>query len=725
MRTLFLFLMAACLPLLSQAQYPLLTIEQIQRPSQDSLAACNDRSPYLDDTVRVQGIVVVDGGLAYSADGRQVWIQEGPGAWQGIDIRYGGNNPTTPADMWDLVSGDQVEITGVVERFGAETQLNPLDNGVNVIGSGPVGYTQVPIGDLNDGGLTNQIVTGEQWEGQYIEITDVTVVSVSAPFGGNRQNFVIEDGSGNQMQVSDRFPAGRSTASTGNNNRNDDPGELVIPSTGTTFDTIRGLVFHTNPSGCAATGNLAFGYELHPFASSDLVIGASGPQISGVSRNPFIPNETQATTIQASIVDPDGNIASALLYYAVGLNSTNFTAVPMTDIGGIYQAVIPASAYNNDDYVEYYLTATDNNNLSSSFPPQGASQPVYFAVRADGPTIYDVQFTKANANGISPFQGQSVTVSGIVTASAESGDLGYVYIQQPGEALWAGLSLTQAGDLASLQRGDEVEVTGQIIENFGFTVMEVTALTTLALGQPLPDAVEVNPDDFVTANYDTEPYEGMLVKLVNPAGGDLYVVDDNADNNTGGTNNFAEYRIGTSVLSDANGCRILAGRQTGSAFSSLNVSYINDSSYLFNDGMVNVPVCIVTPGDTVTSVTGIMTYSFSNNKLLPRNNDDFESYSGANCPDTATVAIADAALGRLRAYPNPAHSRLSVDHELVQPRALRVELFDLVGRRILSRDVAAGALRSELDLSAFDQGLYLLRVSDARETLLTEKLMID
>lgn len=730
MRNYFLLIVLAALPMFGWAQqYPLVTIEDIQRPNQDSLADCNERSPLLDDTVRVRGVVVVDGGLAYSADGRNIWIQEGPGPWQGIDVRYGGGSATSPVDIWDLVAGDSVEITGVVERFGAETQVNPLENGVTLLDAGrPVQSANIPVGDLNDGNLINQLETGERWEGQYVEITNVTVVTRSGTFGGNRRNFTVEDEDGNQVQISDRFPAARSVDATDTDNRNDDPGELFIPFPGTTFDTIRGLVFHIYPSGCASQGNLTFGYEIHPFKGSDLDIGRSGPQIFGLSRSPVTPNETQSTTIQANIVDPDGNVQNALLYYAVGLSSTNFIATPMTDIGGIYQAEIPASAYNNDDVVKYYIEATDDSAITVSAPSQGPDEPEFFAVRADGTTIYDVQFTPEGYGGFSSFEGQGTTVRGVVTATSQPGDLGYVYIQQPGETEWAGLPLIQNSDLNNLQRGDLVEVTGTVTESFGMTAMEVSAISIENISQPLPDPVVVNPDSFTTRTYYNERFEGMLVTLENPNGNAIYVVDDNADNNTGDSNNFAEYRVGTSVLTDATGCRVIAGRQTGSAFSSLNVSYINDSTFAFNNGVIDpdLPLCIVEPGDSVSSITGIMYYSFGNMKLLPRNNDDYDNYSGENCPNGIGVSISETApASLLRAYPNPAYDRLIVEHIMGTPQPLQVELLDLMGRSLLTRSAEAGATETELDLSAVGAGLYLLRVSAGQELLFSQKLIVE
>ena len=68
----------------------------------------------------------------------------------------------------------------------------------------------------------NQVETGEQWEGVYIEITDVTVVSVNNFVAGGveRVSFNVADANGNVLVVSDRFLAQRGPT-------NNPPGSFV------------------------------------------------------------------------------------------------------------------------------------------------------------------------------------------------------------------------------------------------------------------------------------------------------------------------------------------------------------------------------------------------------------------------------------------------------------------------------------------------------------------
>ena len=80
--TFFLMLFAWTI----HAQYDTLTIEQVQMVPQPQLAACDDVSPFHEDTVVVFGTVVMDASLAQAVGGRNIWIQSGGGPWSGVDI---------------------------------------------------------------------------------------------------------------------------------------------------------------------------------------------------------------------------------------------------------------------------------------------------------------------------------------------------------------------------------------------------------------------------------------------------------------------------------------------------------------------------------------------------------------------------------------------------------------------------------------------------------------
>ena len=704
--TLFLFslLMAGAL----HAQYPVVTIQQIQTVPLDSLNACNDLSPFNGDTVITHGVVVMDGGLAQAGGGRNIWLQNGTGPFSGLNLfTTGVPTPVPGTDVLDLVAGDSIQLTGVISTFGTETQIAPLD--IQVLDFGrPVVSQLVDVGDLNDANRVNILPTGEQWEAAYVEITNVTVTSVDFFSGNTRVSFNVADANGNVVNISDRFLAQRLPAAGGS---------FVPPPVGARFDTIRGVISHS-ANGCTGAGGR--GYEIFPFQASDYVVGFSAPLISNVNRNPVTPTSSQDVTVFASIEDPDGNVASASLFYAVGVANTSFLSVPMTNTGSTYSATIPSAAFSDGDFVKYYISATDDSAATSTSPVDGPNQPYFFTARDNGLTIYDVQFTPF-PNGISGYLGREVTVEGVVTASAATGDLGFVHIQEEGQTSWGGLQLVEGANLATLERGDRVRVTGTIQESFGLTRMSVLGdAVLLSSGNTLPDPVEVDPNDFTTYDFAlNERFEGMLVQLTNPAGGGVYVVEQNAD----GNNNFAEYRVGSNLLDPLNGCRVLAGRVTGTAFSSLNFSFINDSTWISESGVINGPVCIVSAGDTMASLTGIMTYTFGNMKLLPRNNDDADAFSGANCENGIT-SVEDLLAAGLTAYPNPGRTEVNLRYDF--DRAVRgtAELMDLTGRRLqtLSLTGSTGTLR--FDTQALPRGTYLLRVSAEGQLVRTLKVAL-
>ena len=724
MRKLLLLMLGCCMTGFAFGQpYDTLTIQQIQFIDADSLADCNDTSPRLGDTVITYATVVMSamvddpqnpGGPqvpnAQAAGGRNVWIQSGTGPFSGVDLfTFGVPTPVPDVDVLDLQAGDSIQVTGIIGNFFNEKELIPIDIQLLDLGR-PVHVNPImDLGMINDNNQVNELETGEQWEGAYIELYNLTVTARSFFSGNNRVSLICSDDQGNLINVSDRFLAARLPASGGT---------FVPPPPGTKFDTLRGVLAH---SGNGCTGGGGRGYELYPFQESDYIIGTSPPIISNETRNPITPGPTQDVNVFATIEDPDGNVDTASLYYAVGASNTNFLEVPMTATGNTYSATIPNAAFSEGDLVKYYISATDDSALTSTSPSLAANGPFFFAVRENGTTIYDVQFTPFD-NGNSGYLGLEVTLTGVVTATAQPNDLGFVYIQQAGEDKWAGLSLVQDANLASLVRGDSIEVTGVIEEDFGLTRMAVSGVSVLKTGATIPDAVEVDPDIFTTYDFAlNEAYECMLVKLKNPSDSIIYIVEENAD---GPNNNFAEYRVGSSNLT-TDGARVLAGRVTGSAFSSLAFPYINDTTWLTESGIITVqPTCVVTAGDTMRSLTGIMYYSFGNMKLLPRNSDDADGYRGANCPQ-GVVGIEDELAGsKVVAYPNPTQNGLTVDYRFpIQARA-NIVLMDLMGRVVAAEEVRGVEGNVRFSTAALSNGTYVLMVYADNYIIAREKILI-
>jgi hypothetical protein len=562
-------------------------------------------------------------------------------------------------------------------------------NSVTILGSGNAINSQViNLGDLNDAAKLNQLQTGEQWEGAFVELQNVTVTAVTYFSSNTRVSFDVVDASGNKINVSDRFMAGRMSTLGGT---------FVPPNVGDTYTSIKGLILHSKNNCPGLNGR---GYELHPFLTSHYVLGATSPLISNVSRNLVNPTSSQSETITATITDADGSVSGATLFYAIGASSNSYTSVPMTASGSTYTATIPAQA--NGTFVKYYITAIDNNNNTTFNPNPTPSTGTYFyTVRDNGTTIYDLQYTPYTT-GNSGYTDMTVTVTGEVTASAASGDLGYVYIQQPGQLAWAGIMLTGNATLSTLTRGQTVTVTGVVKEDFGFTRMEsISAITTGSTTNAITPLI-LDPNVFTSYGFATnEQYEGMLIGVKNPtAGQPLRVVDVNADAvGAATTPNFGEYRVGSDQFDPNSGVRVLAGRQASTSFSSLNVSFVNSLTWATVDGTMNVPAILVSDTMTIDTLIGIMYYSFSNMKLLPRNNDDF---IGGNL----SVGVREIKRSDISVYPNPVQYELFVDGASA---GSVVEVRDIAGRACKTESVSG---RTSISMNGLSSGLYMVNVKD-------------
>jgi predicted extracellular nuclease len=692
-----------CMGLTAYAQYPLVTVQDIQTVTPANLTACIEASPIVGDTVRVTGTLVQKPDSAAITDNNsfQFWIRNGYGEFSGLDI-IGFFDPNL-INVTSLERGDSVEITGVVTEFGpGESEIVPLDNTpITIIGAGQtILPTVAPVGDMNNSTQICQLPTGERWEGQYIEIQNVTVVSVD-PFGTNRLSFIVQDGSGNRINVTDKFRAQRLPG--GN-----PAGTFVAPNVGDTYAYIRGVITHS-PNGCM--GGTGRGYELSPTQASDYMINSAAPGIISVSRNIVTPTSSQVVTVSAQITDNSNNVASAELKYAVGVGNTTYLTVAMTltsgtNTNGTWSADIPAQA--DGAFVKYYVCATDDNgNTGCNTAVPTGSDPYFYTVRDNGTTIVDVQFVPSTFNSASSgYVGMDVTVDGVVTASAEATNLGYVFIQEEGQLAWAGIMCTDNPSLATLTVGQKVRVTGTVRESFNFTRIEqISSLQVLGTGTITP--LDIDPSTFTTWGIGTsEPYEGMLLNLEHPTVGQtLFVVDANPD----APSNFAEWRVGKDQFNPADGCRVLTGRVTSSTFSSLNVSYVNDPQWATVDGIMNVPVIQVFNGDVVNNITGVMAYTFGNFKLLPRNNADVNMIT----------AVEGGLNVNVKAYPNPVHDqfRLSYDFGSLQSDA-QATVYDLMGRPV--QHVTLDAMRGEtlVDIATLAAGNYIVKVSSSNSGLI-------
>ena len=126
-----------------------------------------------------------------------------------------------------------------------------------------------------------------------------------------------------------------------------------------------------------------------------------------------------------------------------------------------------------------------------------------------GLTIRDIQYT-TDPSGNSPYAGQNVTITGVVTGIVRAGNTRGMYFLQDGTGPWNGIYCYDRDRFPSL--GDSVTVSGTVIEYSGLTeISPVNSFNLLKKGAKLPDPVILPTCSLSTANPNVEAYEGVLI----------------------------------------------------------------------------------------------------------------------------------------------------------------------------------------------------------------------
>ncbi len=324
----------------------------------------------------------------------------------------------------------------------------------------------------------------------------------------------------------------------------------------------------------------------HPHAELE---GPVPPTISSIAIEPSSPTEADDVTVSAAITD-DGTIASATLTYNTGSTDADVTMSNTT--GDTYTGTIPAQTAGTT--VTFSITAVDNDDSTTT-----STESSYLVNPTGGEitAIYDIQYT-TDSSGDSPLNGQTVTISGIVTAEFwGSSSNRYLYVQDA-EGPWNGVVCfeydgwdifdfsSSAGTVHSVAEGDSVTITGTVEEYYNLT--ELASITSVIVHGPAVNMISpavVTPGQIMTGGSETEAYEGCLVEIDN-------VTVDNADLNNG------EW----SVTDGTN---------------SVRVDDIWDYYYFPESGQA------------LAEVVGVMTYTYSDAKLEPRLARDVVEVDGA------------------------------------------------------------------------------------------------
>ncbi len=342
------------------------------------------------------------------------------------------------------------------------------------------------------------------------------------------------------------------------------------------------------------------------------------------------------------------------------INSQNATVeaqvLPGTDLSNLIPTIqislgatiSPESGVTQDftEPVQYTVTAQD-----------GTTQKVWTVTVTvvDIIPIYNIQFTD-HPSGASPYENQVVTTRGIVTSYHYNNATAAVFqgfFIQDGNGAWNGLYVYSPQINPRPEVGDEIQISGIIKEYFNLTELTYDGplgisveFTVLSQNNELPE-----PEVITTGEANSEPWEGVLIKVLNA------------------TCINPEPGYGMATINDGTGQLQVDDDMYSGGFE-LNKAY---------------------------NVTGIGHYSFSEYKILPRFANDVELLSNVLISWEENIT----------AYPNPFSNSIWINNA---ENVTRIELFNLLGQSIKSWNVYGESLIN-LQTSELQTGVYLLSIT--------------
>ncbi|MEE8335106.1 MAG: endonuclease/exonuclease/phosphatase family protein [Candidatus Neomarinimicrobiota bacterium] len=360
--------------------------------------------------------------------------------------------------------------------------------------------------------------------------------------------------------------------------------------------------------------------------------------------------------------DPNGNIVKYLWALAAGPSITFSDSTSE-------KAVLILPEVKKTTLWTFKLTVTDNDG-------ETGIDFVDVKINYKGPvSITDIQTSYDIGYGEdcypSPRAGEIIEVGGIVTAVRPDKKSPHFFIQDASDTEWAGLFVYVDEGFTAPAVGDEVLLRGLVSEYFGLTEIKDIRSFDVISKKNLSEVITINAG-LLQGSCSTwgEALEGMLVQVVNVSVSRT-------------SNQYNEWEI-----QDWSGSCLV-------------------DDYLF-EGEWPAPQL----GENF-SIKGVVTYSFGEYRILPRNMDDF------NEPLTAVSSGPPREFFILNNYPNPFNPLTTVQYSVDKPRPVILEIFDINGRKVntlINGYVEMGSHEviwrgRDVNGSILPAGLYFARLS--------------
>ena len=636
--------------------YPIVSIHDINYVPPDSLHLADSLQNnvpawwtsqlgnyYGDTVVIVAAVVAPYFTVTYTQHGWTMMLRDTSKTetgWSGTMVRvgdaYSGPNntgtdlgpDTANADLDGFITparGDIIMMTIVVQDYPTSSfvtapQVAPVSGiSIDVVGSMQIpSPIPVPIPNIETGTYPNVQVNysqGKQWTNTMIKIVNLRVSSIIIPARGQ---WAMVDSLGNTISDYDEsYNFSFTSSETPPTIPDTSVTHFHTPLVGQKIDSIKGYL------SVASGANQLYGFRICPLYPGDVGFGAIYPIINSQSRTPVYPRAIDSVSVTVQAYAPTGGNPLAAITMYKSINNGPWVGVPMSYIGDTtYQAYIfdqDGNPYPDNTFVRYYFAAVDNKGLvqllanpSTSSGADTTHGYFYYTVLDRPLTIHDLQYTPY-LNGLSPYNGGAVTVSGIVTADTSNihitpiGSSGYgtnAWYIQNGSGPWNGIwvqssDTTTKAALSALRNGDSVVVYGRCVEYYDVTEILDSTVTIISHGHALPAAVPISTATFGSrGNGDpvAEPYEGVLVRVKNVTVTDIGPTYSDS----------TEFAV-----ADSSGTPMIVRRDGNNSYANLAYDTTTGSTRILH------------VGDMIDSLTGIGYYAYSKYKITPRTNADF------------------------------------------------------------------------------------------------------
>lgn len=272
---------------------------------------------------------------------------------------------------------------------------------------------------------------------------------------------------------------------------------------------------------------------------------------------------------------PDDDFSSYVLYRSetsgIAANLSSATLVATITVKETLAHTDDGLAWSTPYY--YALQTVDTSQLTAWSNETTITTPDSTGGGGDVLTCYQIQGQADE----SPYDGDDVTVTGIVTAAAGEfytsvTDAQLATIEDPSGGEWSGLVLFgYDGVMDNLQRGDSVVVSGEVQEFYGLTEVVVGSVDFYEAGHAIPA-----PEQISSVDIASEKWEGVFASVSN-----VTVTTD--------PNSYGEF-----MVDDGSG-----------------------------EGMVKLHSFSTSIGDTYSEIIGVVFYSYDEYKLNARDENDF------------------------------------------------------------------------------------------------------